>query len=100
MKAQPNHWIFLTADRKSYADRVAAEFLGLFVQGSDHATDLAVVDRWGKVRQKFNWRDPSQELAMLKLLAQSEVSLVRGARTYTTDEVRNIILRHGLADSR
>ena len=68
MKAQPNRWIFLTCQSKSYADRVAAEFLGLFVQGSDHATDLAVVDRWGKVRNKFNWREPSQEIEMLKLI--------------------------------
>lgn len=70
MKAQPNRWIFLTGDDKKYVDRVAAEYLGLFVMGSDHATDLAVVDRWGRVRQKFNWREPEQELAMLKLIDQ------------------------------
>ncbi len=68
MKAQPNRWIFLTAQEKSYVNRVAAEYFGLFVQGSDHATDLAVVDRWGRVRRKFNWRDPSQEAEMLKLI--------------------------------
>ena len=68
MKAQPNRWIFLTGADKQYLDRVAAEFLGLFVQGSDHATDLAVVDRWGRVRQKFNWREIEQESAMLKLI--------------------------------
>lgn len=70
MNAQPNRWIFLTSESKSYSDRVAAEFLGLFVEGSNHATDLAVVDRWGKVRQKFNWRDPNQEAAMLVLIDQ------------------------------
>ncbi len=68
MKAQPNRWIFLTGADKQYLDRVAAEFLGLFVQGSDHATDLAVFDRWGRVRQKFNWREIEQESAMLKLI--------------------------------
>ena len=68
MKAQPNRWIFLTGADKSYVNRVAAEFLGLFVQGTDHATDLAVVDRWGRVRQKFNWREIEQESAMLKLI--------------------------------
>jgi cytochrome oxidase Cu insertion factor (SCO1/SenC/PrrC family) len=68
MKAQPNRWLFLTADEKSYAHRVAAEYFGLFVQGSDHATDLAIIDRWGRVRKKFNWRDPSQEAEMFKLV--------------------------------
>lgn len=68
LKAQPNRWIFLTANSKPYVDRVAAEFLGLFVQGSDHATDLAVVDRWGRVRKKFDWRNPAEEAEMLKLI--------------------------------
>jgi cytochrome oxidase Cu insertion factor (SCO1/SenC/PrrC family) len=68
MSAQPNRWIFLTGDSPKYLQRVATEFLGLFVQGSDHATDLAVVDRWGRVRQKFNWRDPDQEAEMLQLI--------------------------------
>jgi cytochrome oxidase Cu insertion factor (SCO1/SenC/PrrC family) len=68
IKAKPRRWIFLTGSDKAYLDRVAAEFFGLFVQGSDHATDLAVVDRWGKVRGKFNWRAPEQEAAMFKLI--------------------------------
>jgi cytochrome oxidase Cu insertion factor (SCO1/SenC/PrrC family) len=68
MDAQPNRWIFLTGDSPAYVQRVAVEFLGLFVQGSDHATDLVVVDRWGRVRGKFNWRKPEQEVAMLQLI--------------------------------
>lgn len=68
IKAQPDRWIFLTADDKRYADRVANEYLGLYSQGSDHGTLLAVVDRWGRVRQKFDWRDPAQETAMLQLI--------------------------------
>jgi cytochrome oxidase Cu insertion factor (SCO1/SenC/PrrC family) len=70
MNAQPNRWIFLTGDSPAYVQRVATEFLGLFVQGSDHATDLVVVDRWGRVRGRFNWRKPDQESAMFQLIDQ------------------------------
>jgi protein SCO1/2 len=66
MEAQTNRWLFLTGQSKSYVDRVAAEFLGLFVQGSDHATELVVVDRWGHPRGKFDWRDPGQEAEMFR----------------------------------
>jgi cytochrome oxidase Cu insertion factor (SCO1/SenC/PrrC family) len=68
LKAQPNRWLFLTEDDKAYLDRVAVEFLGLFVQGSDHATKLAVVDRWGRVRLRVDWRRPEEEAAMFAQL--------------------------------
>jgi cytochrome oxidase Cu insertion factor (SCO1/SenC/PrrC family) len=68
LQADPEHWIFLTADNPNYAHRVASEFLGLFVSGADHATSLVVVDRWGDVRGKFNWREPAEEAKMLQLV--------------------------------
>ena len=47
LKADPQHWIFLTGEDNVYLHRVAGEFLGLFVQGGDHASSLVVVDRLG-----------------------------------------------------
>ncbi len=68
LKADPQRWIFLTGKDKTYLDRVASEFLGLFVSGADHASLLVVIDRWGKVRGKFDWHEATQEAAMLKLI--------------------------------
>ncbi len=70
LKADPQRWIFLTGEDDLYLRRVAGEFLGLYAEGGDHASALVVVDRWGKVRGRFNWREAAQEAEMLQLIAQ------------------------------
>lgn len=58
-----NDWWFLTGDLL-YIRRVGAEFFRLAVSEKGHQDRLAVVDKWGNVRGRFNWHD---ELQMEKL---------------------------------
>ncbi len=62
-------WHFLTGD-KVYIQRVGSEFLRVAADGQHHASLLVVVDRWGKVRGKFDWQDQQQVETMLQLIDQ------------------------------
>ena len=49
--------------------RIGAEFFSAAAKpGDHHATELFVVDRWGKVRGRFNWKDAADEVEMLSLV--------------------------------
>ncbi|MDB4533437.1 SCO family protein [Vicingaceae bacterium] len=68
IKAKPNRWIFLTSKNNTYIRRTVGEFFGQFSSGQDHGTLLAIVDRWGVVRGRFDWRKPEQENEMFQLI--------------------------------
>jgi protein SCO1/2 len=72
--ADPEQWLFLTGDLP-YLRRVGAEVYFLPVDKQTHSESLLVLDRTGKVRGRFSWKDAA-ELAKLKqtmseLLAES-----------------------------
>lgn len=62
-------WLFLTGD-KTYIDRIGSEFLLLLAHGEHHSSTLAVIDRWGNVRGRFDWQTPGESNKMLKLIDQ------------------------------
>ncbi|MDP6445220.1 MAG: SCO family protein [Pirellulaceae bacterium] len=62
--AHPRQWLFLTGDLL-YTRRVGAEFFQLFVGEKQHMDYFAVVDKWGKVRGRYEWSN-SQQLNKLR----------------------------------
>ena len=60
-------WVFLTGD-KTYIQRIGSEFLGLPTHGEHHSTLLAVVDRWGNVRGRIDWRKDGAKEKLLNLI--------------------------------
>jgi cytochrome oxidase Cu insertion factor (SCO1/SenC/PrrC family) len=68
-QADAEQWLFLTGELK-YLRRVGAEVYFLPVDRGTHSESLLVLDRDGKIRGRFNWKQ-SQEVADMKaLLAQ------------------------------
>jgi cytochrome oxidase Cu insertion factor (SCO1/SenC/PrrC family) len=64
-------WTFCTGDLK-LVRRISAEFFGVSGDADHHSSLLLVVDKWGRVRGRFDWHDPQEELAMLELISQLE----------------------------
>lgn len=73
--APDDGWLFLTGEM-IYLRRVGAEFFRLAVMEKEHQDNLAVVDKWGNVRGRFNWHDPLQldrlKSLLPELLAETE----------------------------
>ena len=67
----PKDWWFLTGDLL-YIRRIGAEFFTLAVSEKGHQDRLAVVDKWGNVRGRFNWHD-EQQMEKLKELVDELV---------------------------
>lgn len=67
--ADAENWLFCTGD-SHLIKRIGSEFFKAHADGDHHSSDLFVVDRWGDVRGKFDWQEPKQEIAMLKLVEQ------------------------------
>lgn len=65
--ANLDSWTFLTGNQ-TLINRVSAEFFGASSSENHHSTRLFVVDRWGQVRGNFDWRQPEDEVQMLKLI--------------------------------
>ncbi|MCA9176018.1 MAG: SCO family protein [Planctomycetales bacterium] len=65
----PDDWWFLTGEML-YLRRVGAEFFQLAVDEKGHQDRLAVVDKWGNVRGRFNWHDEFQMEKLRKMLEQ------------------------------
>ena len=57
--ADEANWHFLTGE-KGYIDRVAGEFLGAHNHGAHHSSEWFLIDRWGNIRGRYDWRDPEQ----------------------------------------
>ena len=66
--ADPQRWTFCTGE-SALIPRIGSEFFSAAAKpGDHHATELFVVDRWGKVRGRFNWKDAADEVEMLSLV--------------------------------
>ena len=66
-----DRWLFCTGPQL-LINRIGSEFFHAQADGDHHSSQLFVVDRWGKVRGDFDWRDPSAESTMLDLIEQLE----------------------------
>jgi cytochrome oxidase Cu insertion factor (SCO1/SenC/PrrC family) len=63
--ADPENWLFLTGDFDEIKELGNASFQ-LPIGPETHSTSLMLVDRWGRVRDRFDWEQPSE----LKKLAE------------------------------
>lgn len=66
-KADPERWLFLTGDFekiKSYSIDVFQTALG----ENTHGTNLMLVDKWGRFRDRFDWQDPGELIRLRKVL--------------------------------
>ncbi len=93
--ADPERWMFCTGE-SVLIPRIGAEFFGAAAKPADgtpgghHTSELFVVDRWGKVRGRFGWKDAAgaeDEIAMLKLVERLWQEETPG--DYLTDEYLN-----------
>ncbi|MEQ8789570.1 MAG: SCO family protein [Pirellulaceae bacterium] len=73
--ADEEDWLFLTGDLL-HIRRIGTEIFQLPTDQQAHSERLIVVDRWGKVRDNFHWREYEDFTAMKKaldeLLAETE----------------------------
>lgn len=60
-------WLFLTGDL-TYTRRIGAEMFQVPVDLRSHTERLIAIDRNGKLRGHFNWKDPAQMTALRKLM--------------------------------
>lgn len=65
--ADVSRWKFLTGD-PLLTRRTAAEFFRAEAGAEHHSSLLFVVDRWHRVRGRFDWQKPEDEAAMLELI--------------------------------
>lgn len=73
--ANPERWNFYTGETE-LIPRIGAEFFSGAAKPADgsvgghHTTELFVVDRWGKVRGRFDWQVHADEIEMLALIEE------------------------------
>lgn len=69
--ADPEKWLFLTGDFEEIKT-LGNESFQLPIGPETHSTSLMLVDRWGRVRDRFDWEQPAE---LKKLEAAVEVCL-------------------------
>ena len=67
--ADDKKWLFMTGS-SHLIERIGSEFFKAKASGGHHSSQLYIVDRWGKVRGDFDWREAAQEIEMLKLVEE------------------------------
>ena len=68
--ADDDQWLFLTSSDLLYLRRVGAEVYQLPVDKQIHSENLAVLDKWGKIRGHYNWNKLPEVYEMRKALDQ------------------------------
>jgi len=68
-QADPKQWLFLTGDL-SYLQRVAAEVYSLPLDRGTHSESLIVMDKHGKRRGRFSWKQEAELADMKKMLSE------------------------------
>lgn len=69
LRAPRETWWFLTGNEKLIR-RIGSEFFKAEIGGDHHSSQLYVVDKWGRVRGDFDWRDAAEEVRMLQLITE------------------------------
>lgn len=65
---EKDNWHFLTGDL-TYTRRISEEFFGVpMSKNAHHTTRLFVVDRWGNLRDSFDWQEAGTEANMIELI--------------------------------
>ena len=57
--ADPSKWLFLTGDMQKIKS-LGEDSFGLPIGPETHSTSLMLVDRWGRIRDRFDWEQPSE----------------------------------------
>ncbi len=70
LRANPHAWTFLTGTDQDYINRVMGEYLKLHAHGEHHSSELVLIDRWGKPRKSFDWKDESQIDQLFEMAAK------------------------------
>jgi cytochrome oxidase Cu insertion factor (SCO1/SenC/PrrC family) len=65
--AKDDTWLFCTGN-PLLIKRISSEYFSASSGGDHHSSLLFVVDRWGRLRGRFDWQKPDEEIAMLKLI--------------------------------
>jgi len=58
-QARPDQWVFLTGEL-NYIRMIGQDAFKVLVDKQTHSNRLLLVDKWGKVRGRFDWNDPRQ----------------------------------------
>lgn len=58
-QAKPDQWVFLTGEL-NYIRMIGRDAFKVVVDKQTHSNRLLLVDKWGKVRGRFDWNDPRQ----------------------------------------
>lgn len=58
-QADPEKWLMLTGQQYKI-NQIATHQLNTVVDGDHHTGDIFLVDRWGRVRDRFTWDDPRE----------------------------------------
>ncbi len=69
LRAPKESWSFLTGNEKLIR-RIGSEFFKAEIGGDHHSSQLYVVDKWGRVRGNFDWRDAAEEVRMMQLITE------------------------------
>ena len=68
--ANPEQWWFTTAEDETLTSRISSEFFRAPAGSGHHASELFVVDKWGNLRGRFDWKQPNDEVRMFRLIDQ------------------------------
>ena len=86
--ASDNNWMLLTGQHHRIK-RIGEKHLSTIVDGTHHTSDIFLIDRWGRFRDRFTWDDPREierfDVVARQVLEESEPPLELKIRT------RNII---------
>ncbi len=77
--ADPEQWLFLTGDL-TYIRRVSGEIYALAADKAFHSEKFVLVDRDGKIIDRFSWRDEKQMERLKRELAEEFDALAANSR--------------------
>ncbi len=60
-------WVFCTGEA-ALIRRIGSEFFVAAASSDHHSSELFVVDRWGRLRGRFHWKNPDESEAMRNLI--------------------------------
>ncbi len=66
-RADPKRWIFLTGN-ELLIRRISTDYFEESAGEGHHSSKLMVVDRWGRLRGKFDWQKPEEIATLLELV--------------------------------
>lgn len=62
-QADPEQWLFLTGDYEKMKG-ISEDYFNTAYSTSTHGTNLMLVDKWGRFRDRFDWQDKTELLRL------------------------------------